>query len=319
MRSPRASDASGPIAHAGQAVLDRAAETARAAVQLLDIRTLSEKERTSLLEQARAGSRYVWTRRHDLAYARNAHATNSPGQMRAALASDSNFLEGDVRVDSRGRIVMAHGPAQLNGMTFAEWAAIAAVSGRGIKVDVKEPEAIVPMLRELRKHGVSGRRLIFNVPVAGNKQGKDASLGDLRLIRSNYPNAVINLSHQRYPYTDDDVRQLSTLAKFVGGRVMFPVRADTLDEELVDALSPHGVVAAWNEPWLHSPKSIHQERRKLRGLGVDGMIDVRKRPKVRPEVSLPKVSVHEISVPNVSVPSRLGRWFHQVAQRAGLD
>jgi hypothetical protein len=94
-------------------------------------------------------------------------------------------------------------------------------------------------------------------------------------MRELAPNATINLSNQRYPYDDSQLAQLREAANFVGGRVMFPVRADEVTTRVTRELAPYGRVAAWNLPQIDSPTSVLRERARLRRLGVDGTIDIR--------------------------------------------
>ena len=98
------------------------------------------------------------------------------------------------------------------------------------------------------------------------------------MIRENFPGATINLSNQRYPYDNSQLAQLRSTADYVGGRVMFPVRADQVTPKLARQLEPHGSIAAWNQPWLGEIGQIDAERRRLRALGVEGTIDLRHRP-----------------------------------------
>jgi hypothetical protein len=235
-----------------------------------DKRPLADEEHRRLLMLASARATPRW----NLATAKNAHATNTPGEMEQALRGDYDVLEGDLRIDGTGRLVMAHEPWQVDGMTFDQWLELGARSGRGLKIDVKEPEAIGPMMRLLARSGVPDNPLILNVPI-GRDGAASARVGELRLIRKLAPNATINLSNQRYPYDDSQLAQLREAADFVGGRVMFPLRSDEVNERVTRELSPHGLVAAWNLPQIDSPSNVLRERARLRRLGVDGTIDIR--------------------------------------------
>lgn len=235
-----------------------------------DRRPLADEEHRRLLMLASARATPRW----NLSTARNAHATNTPAQMEQGLRGDYDVLEGDLRIDGKGRLVMAHAPWQVDGMTFDQWLELGARSGRGVKIDVKEPEAIGPMMRRLARSGVPDNRLILNVPL-GREGAATARVGQLRLIRTLAPNATINLSNQRYPYDDSQLAQLREAADFVGGRVMFPVRSDAVTERVTRELAPYGRVAAWNLPQIDSPTSVLRERARLRRMGVDGTIDIR--------------------------------------------
>lgn len=240
------------------------------AARVASRRPLAEEEQRMLRALASSRSTPRWS----LASARNAHATNTPAEMATALRGDFDVLEGDLRLDRHGRLVMAHSPWQVDGMTFHEWLDVGARSGRGLKIDVKDPGAIGPMLRMLAASGVPDNRLILNVPL-GREGATTARVAHLRLLRVHAPGATINLSNNRYPYDDAQLAQLREAASFVGGRVMFPVRSDAIDATVARALGSHGRIAAWNLPLVDSPANLARERRRLRRLGVDGTIDLR--------------------------------------------
>jgi hypothetical protein len=261
-----------------------------------DRRPLEEEELRTLRALATRRATPHW----NLASARNAHATNTPAEMSHALRGDYDVLEGDLRIDRRGRLVMAHEPWQVDGMTFHQWLDVGARSGRGLKIDVKEPEAIGPMLRMLAASGVPDNRLILNVPL-GREGTTSARVAHLRLLRTQAPGATINLSNQRYPYDDSQLAQLREAADYVGGRVMFPVRSDEVNTRVTSSLAGHGRIAAWNLPLIDSPKSVLRERQRLRRLGVDGTIDL------RTGRELPLTS--EVMTLAMSARERVRSWF----------
>jgi len=61
----------------------------------------------------------------------------------------------------------------------------------------------------------------------------------------------------------------------VGQPVMFPLRWDLVGPNVIAALRPFGKIAIWNDPRI-APGNIVEETRRLRSIGVDGMIDLRK-------------------------------------------
>lgn len=241
--------------------------------RLPDQRPLTAQQTRTLRTLAATSSTRLWT----LAGARNAHATNTPAQMEQALRGGYDVLEGDLRVDHRGRLVMAHDATQIDGMLYSEWLDLVARSGRGVKLDVKDPAAVVPMLRQLARSGVPQTRMILNVPLGG-PGATSVSVGQLRLMREQFPGATINLSNQRYPYDNTALAQLRAVADYVGGRVMFPLRSDKVTSSITRQLQPHGTIAAWNQPWLGDIGTVAAERTRLRLLGVNGTIDLRTRP-----------------------------------------
>lgn len=208
----------------------------------------------------------AWRPGRDIAQARNAHATNTRAQLARALRSEHDWLEGDVRLGRHHRAHMQHLRGERVDLSLDEWLSVAGASGRGVKLDVKEREALPAVLDAVRRAGIEEHRLILNV---GPWPAQE-----LLAVRRAFPRAIINLS----PVSDrrltaGDIVQLQLAARIVGGPVMFPIRHDLVTSGVVDALRPLGRVAVWNSPMLTNPDR-HSERR-LRELGVDGMVDLR--------------------------------------------
>lgn len=207
--------------------------------------------------------------------ARNAHETNSAKTLVHALRSDANWLEGDLRRDPDGRLVMAHDPHDVGwGVSFERWLAIGAASGRGVKVDLKDPAAFDAMLDAVAASGVDQSRLILNVPVAGDPRHTIDDEG-LRRLRRRFPHATVNLSPTGLiAFSPGVVGELARTARVVGGPVMFPLQWDLLRDDVIRALRPFGRVAVWSSPAWGSPEDAAREGAALRMRGVDGMIDL---------------------------------------------
>lgn len=207
--------------------------------------------------------------------ARNAHETNSAMSLVRALRSDANWLEGDLRRDERRRLVMAHDVHDVGwGVTFERWLEIGAASGRGVKIDLKDPGAFRQMLDAVAASGIDESRLIFNVPVAGRP---DLTLTDaqLRELRRRFPRATVNLSPTGLrAFTRDVVDELARTARVVGGAVMFPLQWDLLRDDVIQALRPFGRIAVWSSPIWGTPADPAGEALELRRRGVDGMVDL---------------------------------------------
>lgn len=238
----------------------------------------------------------------DIADARNAHRTNTFEELKESLEGDYNWLECDVRregpmrplfhVGGDRRPITSHDPYQTNGMLFEDWLAITKASGRGLKMDFKDSEAIDDVLVILKKNRIPDERLILNVGIsdpgeASLKSGsvplRDRPVDDSRIqhIRRDFPKAIINLSPGTSSTTDDgkytvwQIEQMIRYAKASGQPVMFPLRADMVTREIVQSLKAFGKVAIWNDPGSYSPKDVAAEVGKFRQWGVEGMIDIR--------------------------------------------
>lgn len=222
-----------------------------------------------------------------LSRARNAHRTNTPAELAAALRGPYDFLEGDVFLEHRlrwlpGEAVMDHDPQKADGMTLDEWLAVGAASGRGLKLDIKQAAAIPEVIRRVKAHGIPAQRLILNVQLPGGGLARlfDPLLKltpddrDFQALRAAFPGATIALTPQA-PYTPEVLAAAVKQARRLGGPVMFPLRAELITPAVVAALAPAGRIAAWNDPKTYAPRDLAAERRRLQGLGVDGMIDLR--------------------------------------------
>ncbi len=217
--------------------------------------------------QVLAGARpeLAWPLGRDIALAQNAHYTNTRAQLSAALVGDYDWMEGDVAIQD-GVPVMRHRIGDQVDLDLATWLRHVAKSGRGAKIDVKDPGALPAVLELARRSGIPQHRLIFNVTLLPPEA--------LQAIRRAFPDAIINLS----PIADADLTpadlvELQVAARIVGGRIMFPIRIDLLTPEVLGALRPFGRVAIWNTPQLWNPR--RDERTRLRTQGVDGMVDLR--------------------------------------------
>ncbi len=247
-------------------------------VQLPGVGDVPQHEALRLLALARqvASPLTTWTADMDWTRASNAHRTNKFHEMERALRSDHNWFEGDVRISRDGRLEMAHDVHDRGaGLTFDEWLMIGIASGRGLKVELKEPAGFDMWLDAIERHGVDPTRLILNVPVAPAPGEYGLSDAQLRTLRRRFPDATINLSptgHQRY--TAAVIGELARTARLVGGRVMFPMQWDLLSDDMIAALRPYGRVAVWSAQWWGTPEDPITETETLRARGVDGMVDL---------------------------------------------
>lgn len=260
---------------------------------------LSDDRRRELVTLARAHPERAWPAGRDIALARNAHRTNTVAEMTAALTGDYDWLECDVRLEGplrdhlpipgARRPITAHDSFQTNGMLFEDWVAIAKASGKGLKLDFKSSAAIDQCIAILQEAGVDESKLIMNIGVPAPPADAAAKPGDLRYrpltdgrltaIRGAFPGCTINLSPGAAAtpdgsYSAAQVDQLIRYARAAGRPVMFPLRAECVTREIVQALKPFGKVAIWNSPSTYNPADVVAAIAKFREWGVDGMIDI---------------------------------------------
>lgn len=239
----------------------------------------------------------------------NAHSTNTPEQMKAALQGDYDWLEGDAMLEGTFRpipgwggreVIMAHDSTKaIYGMTLEEWLETGKLCGRGLKIDIKQAAALPMIIESVKRSGIPHEKLIFNADIVGMPLGIDrvlytiahvaqdrfATVKDLQKVRAEFPTATINIGLRTTPLFDrqlpldgHQVRKLMAAARCVGPPVMFPLRAELLTREVVEKLETVGHVAVWNMPSktaLRTESDVIAEREKFLSWGVTGMIDLR--------------------------------------------
>jgi hypothetical protein len=234
--------------------------------------------------QALARSRpdLAWHFGADISIARNAHNTNTRMELAEALQGEFDWFEADVRLGEGGVPVLRHKLKDAFDLELQHWLQIVAPTGRGIKLDVKEPEALPAVIEAVRRTGVPQYRLIMNVYPGPTEQ--------LLAVRRAFPRAIINVSPvSDTDLTPADIVELQVTARLLGGAIMFPIRHDLISREVVQALRPFGRIAVWNTPELTNPSPWTPL--ELRLMGVDGMIDLRESVTRRDRLSTTLVSV----------------------------
>lgn len=239
----------------------------------LATKPLDPADRTRLLEHARARPDAAWRRGDHISRSHNAHYTNTLPQFEYALKNRYNSLEGDVRLED-GVPVMAHDRGRTDGLTFHDWADIGNVSGRMLRVDLKEQAALAPVVAELQRLEVPDWRTSFNIE-ALRPGAAHIGVDELKQLRARFPESPISLNTPLPIRPVHDA--LKATARKVGGTMMSAVQAPLATRDGVAYLKPEFIVNAWNFPPLWQPRDIRAETARLRGLGVDGMIDLRRR------------------------------------------
>lgn len=265
----------------GRTVLDRRDDASPTPTRTRSGKPLGTEHRelARLALDTRGGTRLVpgddrrWDPRDDdLTGARNAHHSNSPEQMREALEHDYNWLEGDLRVDDDGELVMAHDSSEEGaGLTLDEWLTIGGASERGLKVDVKEDEALPALLDALEASDIPDGRLMINV------QARQVDEDSMRAMRERFPDAWLAPNpriREGRGYDDASLDEVARLADAAGGRISFPIRWDIASQGAIEHLKPHGRVSIWTADSQGTPDDRVQATSDLRRQGVDGVIDL---------------------------------------------
>jgi len=236
-----------------------------------------DKSLADLFELARrtrnAGT--VWRASTPLMDAHNAHSTNTKKQLRDALEHGYNFLEGDIReeINHKSRLEMRHDTVHESGdnLPLRNWLELGRTSGRGLKLDVKEPQHMAQVLKLVEEAEVPDERLMFNLGSAG--------MGEWGArIRARFPDSIlaINPPGGDGKLSTSQVERMIAQAKRFGAPVTFVVRFDLLTRAAIQQLEARGPISVWNSPFSGEPvKDPELLEAKLRRIGVTGVIDLR--------------------------------------------
>ena len=205
---------------------------------------------------------------------RNAHYSNTRAQLAHALAGPYNSVEGDVRVRD-GVAVMKHDAGAAYDLTFEQWALLASRAGKHLRIDIKEPAALAQVAATLERLGIPPGSVTFNVGL-DTPWSKGTSVDSIRALRARFPDAWITLNLPM-PFGPGYLLAVRA-AKAIGG--------DHLGVAVMGGLAHRGdiqflrgafaVVNAWNLPLLGDP-DVAGMTAKLRAIGVNGMIDLRRK------------------------------------------
>ncbi len=226
----------------------------------------------------RVGPDHPWSNGYSLEGTTNAHRTNTPEEMEKALRGDADWLEGDVRMGQDGRPVMAH-DKDAEGLSLQEWLEIGGESGRGLKIEIKEPEHTREVLEEARRSGVPGDRLMFNLSAGEmEKWGPE--------IRRQFPDAILAMSVPGGELTPEKLDRVMAQADGLDGRrdghydsrLAFVLKETQVSDEALRRLEPVAPISVWNDPGVALPFDTPPSQRiqDLKDRGVTGVIDIRK-------------------------------------------
>jgi hypothetical protein len=205
---------------------------------------------------------------------RNAHYTNTRAQLAHALAGRYNSVEGDVRLRD-GRPVMQHDSDAAYDLTFEQWALLAHRAGKHLRIDLKEPGTLPQVEDALRRIGVPAGSITFNVALA-TPWSAGMRLDEIRALRERFPTSWVTLNLP-LPFGPGYLLAARAARAIGGDRLGVAVMAGLVHRRDVELLRrSFAVVNAWNLPFLGDP-DIEQVTAQLRALGVNGMLDLRRR------------------------------------------
>ncbi|HZN93586.1 MAG TPA: DUF2181 domain-containing protein [Myxococcales bacterium] len=208
-----------------------------------------------------------WWAGRPLSEARNAHRTNTKEQFQDALGSNANWFEGDIRKEiNSDRMEMRHDEGHESGdnMTLREWLEAGVKTGKGLKLDVKEPGHMKEIMDEVERAGVPQERLMFNLGFGAFEEwGAE--------LRRRFPDAILGLNPPPGdPIGKKEAEQWVAQARRLGGPVTFVAHHEKLTDEAIAVLRQHGPISVWGS----GVDDVRGTTGKLRERGVNGMIDL---------------------------------------------
>lgn len=122
-----------------------------------------------------------------------AHGVNDKKRFEEFINNNNiMMLEGDISFSKSGSILMAHPPLRESDLTFNEWIKTISKTHKGAKLDFKDPNVVVPVLKEIQK-------LEWYVPIFLNADVLKGPGGDEPKFN---PLEFINECEEFYPQAD---------------------------------------------------------------------------------------------------------------------
>ncbi len=185
------------------------------------------------------------------------HAVNSREKLERFLQDKQVlFIESDIRVSRNGTIVTAHPPETESDLTFDELISGISTSTKGLKLDFKDPEVLIPCLERLKKSDLS-QPVFLNADILqgnGANPSKFSAVSFIALCKKYYPEGILSLgwtttADPNLSYTKEIVDEMLRLCEGIP-QVTFPVRACLLPNswEQVSRLIEDGgyTLTVWN-------------------------------------------------------------------------
>jgi hypothetical protein len=216
-----------------------------------------------------------WTPGGAPALVHNAHYSNTRSQLAFSLAGPYNSVEGDIRMRD-GVPVMQHDSHGAYDLTFEQWAILAARAGKHLRCDVKEAAALEPVARILERLGVPAGSITFNVAAGTPWSSANQSVSTIKALQARFPGCWVTLNLP-LPFGPGYLLAMR-IAKEIGkDHLGVAIMGGLIHARDVSLLRrTFEVVNAWNEPKIKE-LDIVAETARLRSIGVNGMIDLRRR------------------------------------------
>jgi len=171
----------------------------------------------------------------ELGQLRWAHRVNSSARLTTTLQiSKINIVEGDVSLDTSHNLIMAHPPKRESDLTFTEWITKLIAAKRGIKIDLKSPQALEGVIARLTSWGSFSNPLFINADLCQGPGGRTplfntkeffsqiAKLKGLSLVVSVGWTTSFSPS---YSYTKQMIDEMINLTSHYKGAISYCIRS----------------------------------------------------------------------------------------------
>lgn len=168
-----------------------------------------------------------------------AHAVNSREKLEAALSDPFlMMIESDIRISPLGIPVAVHPPETESDLRFDYLIHQIRTSKKGLKLDFKDPEALIPCLQLLEELQLE-QPVILNADIL---QGNNADISKfspeafLALSKKYNTSAMLSvgwttLDHPSFGYTQQNINEMREFVK-LHEEITYPVRATLLPNSL---------------------------------------------------------------------------------------
>lgn len=170
------------------------------------------------------------------------------------------MIEGDVCSSKKGEIIMSHPPKRKSSLPFNDWIKKVIEEQKGVKLDFKDEDVVVPCLRELPDLKTNGAPIFLNADTFPGPGGKTPCFQPQKFIsacRSYYPQATLSVGwttvHARNGecYSLEMIKRTLEETKSWKGEITFCFRACYLKKSwpeinFIFKNSPH-TITIWNE------------------------------------------------------------------------
>lgn len=167
------------------------------------------------------------------------HAANSKDKLHHALESEAHMIEADVllRGSGDGEPIMAHPPATESDINLQDWLTAVSNSNKGIKLDFKSLEAVLPSMKILDMLKNSIKQPIWInadiLPGPGGSANPVDATEFLQTVSLFFPDVTFSLGwttgwlpgQKNAGYSWEMAKEMAEICNTLSQQVTFPVRA----------------------------------------------------------------------------------------------